>query len=99
MSFGVMPEMAFTTAAIESTLEAIANAMRDGDTLISDEATVTFDSVSTVLAERIKQIVLTVRSGAYDRHKDYYLVGRDAATSVEVLRVAYRIDLAFSNDF
>lgn len=73
--------------------------LRDGDKLISDEATVTFDSTSAVLAERIKQIVLTVRSGAYDRHKDYYLVGRDAVTSVEVLRVAYRIDLAFSNDF
>lgn len=73
--------------------------LRDGETLISDEATVTFDSTSVVLAERIKQIVLTVRSGAYDRHKDYYLVGRDAATSVEVLRVTYRIDLAFSNDF
>jgi uncharacterized protein (TIGR02687 family) len=73
--------------------------LRDGDKLISDEATVTFDSASSVLAERIKQIVLTVLSGAYDRHKDYYLVGRDAATSVEVLRVAYRIDLAFSNDF
>ncbi|QDA56987.1 BREX-1 system phosphatase PglZ type A [Thermomonas aquatica] len=73
--------------------------LRDGDTLISDEATVTFDSTSAVLAERIKQIFLTVRSGSYDRHKDYYLVGRDAATSVEVLRAAYRIDLAFSNDF
>ena len=73
--------------------------LRDGDALISDEATVTFDSNSTVLAERIKQIVLTVRSGSYDRHKDYYLVGRDAVSSVEVLRATYRIDLAFSNDF
>ena len=73
--------------------------LRDGDKLISDESTVTFDSASPVLGERIKQVVLTVRSGTYDRHKDYYLVGRDATTSVEVLRVPFRIDLAFSNDF
>jgi len=73
--------------------------LRDGDKLISDESTVTFDSASPVLGERIKQVVLTVRSGTYDRHKDYYLVGRDATSSVEVLRVPFRIDLAFSNDF
>lgn len=74
-------------------------ALRDGDTLISDEATVTFDSTSSVLAERVKQIILTIRSGQYDRHKDYALVGRDANTNVEVLRASLRIDLAFSNDF
>ncbi len=73
--------------------------LRDGDTLISDEATVTFDSASAVLSERVKQVILTIRSGHYDRLKDYYLVGRDAKTNIEVLRAPLRIDLAFSNDF
>ena len=73
--------------------------LRDGDTLISDEATVTFDSASPVLGDRVKQVILTIRSGQYDRLKDYALVGRDAKTNIEVLRASLRIDLAFSNDF
>jgi len=73
--------------------------LRDGDVLVSDEATVTFDSASTVLSDRVKQVMLTIRSGQYDRHKDYYLVGRDAKTNIEELRAPLRIDLAFSNDF
>lgn len=73
--------------------------LRDGQTPVSDEATVTFDSPSPILNERIKQVILTIRSGHYDRQKDYYLIGRDAKSNIEVLRVPLRIDLAFSNDF
>jgi len=43
--------------------------------------------------------MLTVRSGSYDRNKDYYLIARDAQTKVEVLRSPLRVDLAFANDF
>ena len=73
--------------------------LRDGQTPVSDEATVTFDSTSAVLADRVKTAILTIRSGTYDRQKEYYLVARDAHTSVEVLRTPLKIDLAFSNDF
>ncbi|RYD14909.1 MAG: BREX-1 system phosphatase PglZ type A [Lysobacteraceae bacterium] len=73
--------------------------IRDGETPISDEQVVTFDSTSSVLGERIKPLILTIRSGSYDRQKDYHLVARDAQSKVEVLRVPLKIDLAFSNDF
>ena len=73
--------------------------IRDGEVHISDEQTVTFDSTSSVLAERMKSVILTLRSGQYDRHKDYHLVARDAQSKIEVLRMPLRIDLAFSNDF
>ena len=73
--------------------------LRDGDQSISDGQTVTFDSNSQLLEERKRSVLLTVLSGSYDRNKDYYLVVRDAATQVEVLRIPLKIDLAFSNDF
>lgn len=73
--------------------------LRDGQPLISDEAALTLDSASASLDERVRSLFLTVRSGHYDRLRDYHLVVRDAETQVELLRVPVRIDLAFSNDF
>ncbi len=73
--------------------------LRDGDTPVSDEQMLTFDSSSSVMGDRVKSIILTIRSGSYDRHKDYFFIARDARTRIEVLRVPLRIDLAFSNDF
>ncbi|MDP2828197.1 MAG: BREX-1 system phosphatase PglZ type A [Sulfuricellaceae bacterium] len=73
--------------------------LRDGEKLISDEQKLTFDSASQLLDERKRSIFLTVLSGSYDRNKDYFLTARDAATKVEVLRIALKVDLAFTNDF
>lgn len=73
--------------------------LRDGDTLISNEQTLTFDSSSQMLDERKRSLFLTVLAGDYDRNKDYYLIARDAHTKVEVLRHPLRVDLAFTNDF
>jgi uncharacterized protein (TIGR02687 family) len=73
--------------------------LRDGETLISDAQTLTFDSTSQLLEERKRSVFLTVRSGNYELHKRYDLVLRDAVTKVEVLRQPIQIDLAFGNDF
>lgn len=73
--------------------------IRDGETLISDERSLTFDSDSEWMDKRKRTVILTVRSGSYDRNKDYYLIARDAQTKVEVLRFPLRVDLAFANDF
>jgi uncharacterized protein (TIGR02687 family) len=73
--------------------------LRDGEALISDEQTLTFDSTSQLHDERKRSAFLTVRSGNYEPHKRYDLVMRDAATRVEVLRQPFTIDLAFGNDF
>ena len=73
--------------------------LRDGDKLISDEQKLTFDSASQLLDERKRSVFLTVLSGSYDRNKDYFLIARDAATQVEVLRIPLKVDLSFTNDF
>ena len=73
--------------------------LRDGDTLISDEHSVTFDSASGLMDERKRSIILTIKSGQYDKAKDYFLIARDAQTKVEVIRIALKVDLAFANDF
>lgn len=73
--------------------------IRDGETLISDEQSLTFDSDSELMDKRKRTVMLTVRSGSYDRNKDYHLIARDVKTNVEVLRSPLRVDLAFANDF
>jgi uncharacterized protein (TIGR02687 family) len=73
--------------------------IRDGEKLVSDEQTVTFDSSSQMLDDRKRSVMLTIGSGSYDRAQDYFLVARDAKTKAEAWRAALKIDLAFSNDF
>jgi len=73
--------------------------LRDGESLISDEQTLTFDSTSQLLDERKRSVFLTVLSGSYSSQKSYDLLLRDAVTKVEVLRQPVNIDLAFGNDF
>lgn len=71
----------------------------DGDRLISNEASISFDSPSNLMDERKKTVMLTILGGSYDKNKDYALVIRDANTKAEIDRVNFRIDLALSNDF
>lgn len=73
--------------------------IRDGDTLISDEQSLSFDSSSLLMDERKRSVILTILSGNYDRNKDHFLIARDAQTKVEVLRQPIKVDLAFTNDF
>ncbi|AEA60099.1 BREX-1 system phosphatase PglZ type A [Burkholderia gladioli] len=73
--------------------------IRDGDTPVSDEQAITFDSASPLLDERKRSVMLTIQAGSHDRTKDYFLVARDAKTKAEAWRQPVRIDLAFSNDF
>lgn len=89
-----------TEAVSERVLQrTVAISLRDGDDLISNEQAVTFDSTSSSLNDRVRSVFLTMQSGTYDRQRDYFLIGRDAQSKVEVLRVPLRIDLALSNDF
>jgi uncharacterized protein (TIGR02687 family) len=89
-----------TDAVTERVLaRTVVVSLRDGEALISDEQTLTFDSTSHLLDERKRSIFLTVRSGNYESHQRYDLVMRDAVTRVEVLRQPIAIDLAFGNDF
>ena len=66
---------------------------------ISDEQSVTFDSASGLMDERKRSIILTVKSGTYDKTRDHFLIARDVQTKVEVIRIPLKVDLAFANDF
>ena len=71
----------------------------DQDKPISNVQSITFDSTSQLLDERKRSVMLTVLAGAHDPHKRYDLVMRDAVTTIEVLRLPIKVDLAFGNDF
>ncbi len=73
--------------------------LRDGDTPISDELALTFDSTSQLMDDRKRSLMLTIQNGTYDPVKDYFLVARDAQSKIEVLRVPMKVNLAFANDF
>jgi hypothetical protein len=89
-----------TDAVSERVLaRTVVASLRDGEKLISDQQTLTFDSNSQLLDERKRSVFLTILSGNYESHKRYDLVMRDAVTKVEVLRQPVQIDLAFGNDF
>lgn len=89
-----------TDAVTERVLaRTVVISLRDGEALISDEQTLTFDSTSQLLDGRKRSVLLTVLSGNYEPHKPYELVMRDAVTKVEVLRQPVQINLAFGNDF
>ena len=89
-----------TDAVAERVLpRTVIVALRDGEALMSDEQTLTFDSTSQLYDERKKSVFLTVLSGNNAARQYYDLVVRDAHTKVEVLRQSVQIDLAFGNDF
>ena len=73
--------------------------LRDGDAIISNEVTLTFDSQSDNMDERRRDAKIVLKKGTYDKKKDYHLVVRDAETQIELERVTYSIDLAIMNDF
>lgn len=71
----------------------------DGNKLISDEQTLTFDSGSQLLDERKRSVFITVAAGVHSPLGVYHLVVRDATTKVEIMRLPMKVDLAFGNDF
>jgi len=73
--------------------------LRDGDELISSEVSLTFDSQSSSMDERKKSAKMMLKSGQYDKKREYALVLRDAETKIEYDRITMTIDLAFTRDF
>lgn len=71
----------------------------DGQNAISDESLITLDKSGKLLDDRKLTVMLTLKSGNYDRFKEYYFSIKDIDSGVEVLRQPIKIDLAFSNDF
>lgn len=72
----------------------------DGGKSVSTIEEVALDSASGELAQRQKEIWLTLESGAtFDRQKEYALVLRDAETDKEHDRISVTIDRSFEDDF
>jgi uncharacterized protein (TIGR02687 family) len=89
-----------TDAVSERVLSrTLAVSLRDGDELISNEVSLTFDSRSSSMDDRKKLARLMVKAGQYDKKREYALVLRDAETKIEYLRTPMTIDLTFINDF
>ncbi len=77
----------------------VSISLRDGNEPISNEVMLTFASQSDKLDERKQAAHLTLKSGQYEKAKSYALVLIDIENKVEVDRIGFTIDLAFSNDF
>ena len=67
--------------------------------LVSDVQTITFDSVSPEMADRKKEILLTLKNIMFSNANSYRLVLRYALTDVEAQSIPVRIDRAFISDF
>ncbi|MGB9498711.1 MAG: BREX-1 system phosphatase PglZ type A [Dissulfuribacterales bacterium] len=72
--------------------------LRDGNDLISNEETITFDSTSSSLDDRQKTVKLALKNDSYDNKKEYHLVLRNL-DDTEHDRIPVIIDIAFANDF
>lgn len=73
--------------------------LRDGEKLVSDEITVTFDSESNTIEDRKKAVRITLQAIDYEPKKEYYLVLRNADDDIEYGRYPIYIDLGFGREF
>lgn len=77
----------------------VSIAIYDGDTKVSSEEVVTFDSSADVDADRKKQVRLSLLGNDFDRKKEYFLLLKDKELETEIGRYKVTIDLAFTDDF
>ncbi|MEN8339725.1 BREX-1 system phosphatase PglZ type A [Acinetobacter baumannii] len=94
--FDLMQTEAVSELVIPVTLSI---AIYDGDLKVSSEETLTFDSSTDSVAERVKQVRLSLSGTDFDRKKDYFLVLKDKDLDIEMQRYKVTIDLAFTDDF
>src|SRR5690554_1337252 len=89
------------TEAVSEQLKPItlAVAIFEGTEAVSSEETVTFDSTSDNMNERMKTVRLSLSGTDFDRKRDYFLVLRDKDLQTELERYRVVIDLAFTDDF
>lgn len=70
-----------------------------GSKPVSDIQTVTFDSVSQEMADRKKEVILTLKNMVFSNTGKYRLVFRNANTDIDEQFIPVRIDRAFTSDF
>jgi uncharacterized protein (TIGR02687 family) len=89
------------TEAISETILSVTCtvAIYENDKAVSSLETVTFDSASDSMNDRVKQIRLSLNGNSFDRKNDYFLVIKDKDLNTEINRYRVTIDLAFTDDF
>ncbi len=70
-----------------------------GSESVSDIQTITFDSVSQEMADRKKEVILTLKNRIFSNTEKYRLVFRNVNTDIEEQSILVRIDRAFTSDF
>ncbi|MFZ5802961.1 MAG: BREX-1 system phosphatase PglZ type A, partial [Candidatus Omnitrophota bacterium] len=66
---------------------------------VSDIQTVSFESASPEMADRKKEVVLTLKNINFAGAKTYRLILRNAETDIEEQSIPVRIDRVFTSDF
>lgn len=74
-------------------------AVYDGGTVLTNIASVTFDSDSSSIDERTQEVILTLADVSFARKTDCRLVLRNAANDIELASTPVTIDRAFADDF
>ena len=57
------------------------------------------DKRSDKPTERTYKVKMTLKTGHYDKQKDYFLVVRDVDTDLIEEKIPFKINIAFSSDF
>lgn len=73
----------------------VSVAIYDGNSKISSEEVIVFDSSSTDFNELKKSVRIALSGTSFDRKKDYYLIVKDKASEVELQRNKVIIDIGF----
>ena len=94
--FDLMQTEAVTDQVLSVTISA---AIYDNETLVSSEEVLSFESASDSVADRVKQVRLSLSGTNFDRKRDYFLILKDKDLNTEVERYRVTIDLAFTDDF
>ena len=74
-------------------------AVYEGETVVTNVESVTFESASGNMDERKKWVTLVLVERPYNKKTPYRLVLRDAETGIEMQSVEVIIDRTFSDDF
>ncbi|HHV15227.1 MAG TPA: BREX-1 system phosphatase PglZ type A [Gelria sp.] len=67
--------------------------------IISNREMIIADKCSDKPAERSHRVRMTLKSGPYDKQKDYFLMVRDVDTELIEGKIPFKINIAFSSDF
>lgn len=78
---------------------SLSVSIHDGPNKVSSEESITFDSRTDAMSERVKQVTLSLSGNEFDRNKDYSLVLKDKDLNVELVRYKVTIDLMYVDDF